>query len=407
MDSFGKNRQVSIKSYRYRFYPTSEQEEILARTFGCVRYVYNHALDYRSTTYKETGKGATFAKTSLELTKWKREEETIWLKDVSCIPLQQSLRHLSTAFSNFFAKRTKYPRFKRRSSKQSAVYTRNAFKWDAKFRNLRIAKLGRLNIHWSRLFRADPSTVVIIKTTTGKYFVSICINEESRAAPETEKEVGVDLGITNLATLSDGSTIENPKFTKRYAPRLARAQRKFSRKQKGSNRRHRARIRVAKIHERIANSRLDWMHKATTKLINENQVITVEDLNVQGMVKNRKLSKAISDCSWSEFVRQLKYKADWYGRDFRKIGRFVPTSKTCSDCGHRMAEMPLKIRSWQCPECHAEHDRDVNAAINILASGRLERQNERGVAEDLLSVLPDRRRRRRSVKHLKPAIALA
>lgn len=390
---------MAVKSYRYRFYPTTEQEQVLARTFGCVRYVFNRALHYRTETYRVTGKSASYKGTSAELTAWKRDDETSWLRDVSSVPLQQTLRHLNTAFGNFFAKRARYPRFKKRGHRQSATYTRSAFKWDASNRSLTIAKLGRLNIRWSRRFVANPSTVTISKTPSGKYFVSIRIDEDNRPMPPASSEVGIDLGIASLATLSDGRTIDNPKLTQRFARRLAKAQRNLARKQKGSNRRRRARVAVAKINARIANSRLDWTHKATTRLIQENQLIVVEDLNVQGMVKNRKLSKAIADCSWFEFVRQLTYKADWYGRVLHKIGRFVPTSKACSNCGHRLDKLPLSIRNWQCPQCGTQHDRDVNAAINILAAGRAERQNERGAEEDLKPVSPGVRHRRRSVKH--------
>lgn len=391
---------MSIKAYKFRFYPTDEQKQILAKTFGCVRYVYNRALCHRSSTYKETGKGANYKDTSAELTKWKREDGTIWLKDVSCVPLQQSLRHLNSAFNNFFERRAKYPKFKKRSHRQSAEYTRSAFKWDASNKNLRITKLGRLNVRWSRDFEAFPSTITISKTPSGRYFVSVRINEDNRVEPSASKEIGIDLGIESLGKTSDGETIENKRLTAKYAKKLAKAQIILSRRTVGSNRWHKARVRVAKIQEAIANSRLDWTHKATTKLIRENQAIYVETLKVSNMVKNKKLSKAILDCSWFEFVRQLEYKSAWYGRDFWKINQFAPTSKTCSTCRHRMEEMPLSIRGWQCPECGDQHDRDINAAKNILAVGRTERQNERGESVSRKAVSPAARNSRRSVKHL-------
>ncbi|WP_417459047.1 RNA-guided endonuclease TnpB family protein [Kordiimonas sp.] len=391
---------MSVKSYKYRFYPTPEQELILAQTFGCVRYVYNRALKYRADTYKTTGKGASFCDTSAELTKWKKEPETSWLKDVSCVPLQQTLRHLNAAYSGFFAKRSKYPSFKRKSRNQSAEFTRSAFKWDRDKQRLTVAKIGRLRIRWSRKFEANPSTITVSKSPSGKYFVSIRIDEANRVAPKASNEIGIDLGITTLAVTSDGERITNSKYTNRYARKLAKAQRSLSRKTKGSNRREKARTKVAKIQERIANSRLDRTHKVTTRLINENQVICVETLKSSNMMKNRKLAKSIADCSWFEFVRQLEYKAEWYGRTLVKINQWFPSSKTCSGCGHVVEKMPLSIREWKCQVCGAQHDRDHNAAINILAAGRAERRNERGESISRKTVTPVDRNSRRNVKQL-------
>lgn len=363
---------MSIKSYKFRFYPTPEQEQMLAQTFGCIRYVYNRALEHRTKTYKTTGKGATYCDTSKELTSWKKDAETAWLKDVSSVPLQQCLRHLNSAFTNFFAKRSKYPSFKKKSRNQSAEFTKSGFKWDTKNRNLTIAKLGRLNVKWSRLFISDPTTVTISRTPTGKYFVSIRINEPNKDIPTTTKQIGIDLGIKTLAFTSDGQQIENIKTTNKYAKKLARAQRVMSRRKKGSNRRERARLRVAKIHEKIANVRKDWIHKVTTKLIQENQLISMETLSSSKMMKNRKLAKSIADCSWYEFVRQIAYKSEWYGRTFIQISQWEPSSKKCSCCGFKVDKMPLSIRDWICPECDTGHDRDENAAKNILAAGLAE-----------------------------------
>lgn len=389
---------MPVKSYKYRFYPTAEQEQILAQTFGCVRFVFNKALALRTSTYKETRKGIGYSATSGNLTQWKREVETSFLSGVSSVPLQQCLRHLDRAFSNFFKKQSKYPRFKSKRSRQSAEYTRSGFKWNKQKQQLTIARLGVLDIRWSRRFKADPSTVTISKTPTGKYYVAIRIDEPNRSEQVANSEVGIDLGIKSLAVTSGGITFDNDKLTAKYSKKLAKAQRVLARRVKGSNRRRKSRIKVARIHEKIANARLDRTHKITTQLIRENQAIYVENLAVSNMVKNRKLAKSISDCGWFEFVRQLKYKAEWYGRDFVQIGRFEPTSKTCSCCGFNMPEMPLSVRNWDCPECNAKHDRDVNAARNILAVGRTVKG--RGVEEDLQPVLSGRRHRRRSVKQL-------
>lgn len=388
---------MSIKSYKYRFYPTPKQEQILAQTFGCVRYVYNRALRHRTDTYKNTGKGASFGDTSKKLTSWKKDEETAWLKDVSCVPLQQCLRHLNTAFGNFFSKRSRYPSLKKKSRNQSAEFTKSGFKWDARNRNLTIAKMGRLNIRWSRQFKAEPTTVTISRTPTGKYFVSIRIDEDNRQMPEANAEVGIDMGIAHLATDSDGKHIKNIRTTRRYAAKLARAQRILSRRVKGSNRWNRARIRVANIHEKIAAVRLDWTHKKTTEIVKTKRLIVVEDLRVSNMIKNRKLAKSIADCSWFEFRRQLEYKSAWYGRQFVAVPAFN-TSRTCSECGHCEKDNRQTQDKFECLSCGHIGNADVNAAINILAAGRA--VVGRGAEEDPQPVLSGRRRRRRSVKQL-------
>ena len=326
-------------------------------------------LKHRTDEY-HNGNRINYNATSALLTQLKKEEKTDWLQDVSSVPLQQTLRHLQTAFTNFFSKRTGYPTFKKRSGKQSAEFTRAGFKWDAKNNVLTMAKMGSLRIKWSREFSADPTTVTISKDSSDRYFVSFRIDEPNKIFPETNNKVGLDLGITHLATLSTGEKIGNPKNTKKYEKRLKLLQKKLSRRTKGSKRRNKARKQVAKLHTKIADSRLDYLHKTSTKLIQENQLIAIEDLSVRNMMQNRKLSKAIGDCGWSEFVRQLEYKAEWYNRDVVKIDRFFPSSKRCSQCGFISKSMPLNIRKWLCPDCKTEHDRDINAAINILAVGQ-------------------------------------
>ena len=276
--------------------------------------------------------------------------------------------------------------------------TRSAFKWDSRNNNLSLAKIGRLNIRWSRSFSAEPSTVTISVTPTGKYFVSIRIDEPNRCLPPATAEIGIDLGIKTLAVTSDGQCFENVRAISKHAKRLAFEQRRLSRRTKGSGRWNRARLRVAKIQERIANIRRDWLHKVTTKLVSENQTLVCETLRASNMMKNRKLAKSIADCSWFELVRQLAYKSEWYGRTFVQISQWEPTSKRCSCCGFVSDKMPLSIRAWTCPECLTEHDRDENAAKNILEAGRALIAQGENVSRKAVS--PVARKSRRTVKHL-------
>ncbi|HEX4206484.1 MAG TPA: RNA-guided endonuclease TnpB family protein [Ktedonobacteraceae bacterium] len=307
---------------------------------------------------------------SAAITALKKEEGTTWLREVSSVPLQQALRHLDTAYQNFFAKRADYPVFKKKHKEQGATYTNNAFVWDGQ--NLTLAKQKEpLPIVWSRSLPegAQPSSVIVTRDRARRYFVSILVEETIATLPTTEKMVGVDLGLKSFLITSDGETINNPKYYARDEKKLARAQRKHARKKKGSKNRNKARIKVARWHARIADMRRDFQHKASTRLIRENQVICLETLNVKGMLKNHKLAKAISDVGWSEVVRQLEYKAEWYGRTVVKIDRWYPSSKACSACLHVLEELTLDVRSWACPNCGTCHDRDINAAKNIVTVG--------------------------------------
>lgn len=356
------------RAYKYRFYPTPEQEQNLAQTFGCVRFVYNRMLFYRQQAYYEHQEKLSYVDTAFLLTNLKNQDEYQWLNDVSSVPLQQSLRHLQTAYQNFFSGRAKYPNFKKKQSRQSATYASSAFSWrDGK---LKLAKHAEpLNICWSREFTGKPSTVTVSKDAAGRYFVSVLVEEEIQPLPVSKGKVGIDLGLTHFAITSDGEKIDSPKYFKKHEQRLALLQRRLSRKTKGSKNREKAKHKVAKIHAKIADSRRDFHHKLSTKLIRENQFIAVETLTVKNMVKNPKLSKAISDSGWSQFLSFLSYKAEWYGRTLAGIDRWYPSSKRCSCCGHTVSSMPLGVREWQCPSCNETHDRDVNAARNILAVG--------------------------------------
>lgn len=361
--------QVKI-AYKYRFYPSEEQKQILAQTFGCVRFVYNHMLRIRTDSWCNEQKRINYHETSALLTLLKKQEDTKFLNEVSCVPVQQSLRHLQTGFNNFFAKRTKYPNFKKRNSKQSAEYTASGFKWDGSV--LRIAKMREpLKIRFSREIPkgAKVSTVTISKDCSGRYFVSmLCDDCVAPKSPITNK-VGIDLGLSHFAVLSNGEKIDAPKFFRKHETRLVTLQKRFSKKKKGSNNREKAKLKVARVHAKITDSRKDFLHKLSTRIVNENQVICVETLSVKNMKRNRRLSKSISDAGWSEFVRQLKYKSLWYGRQLVSIDKWYPSSKLCKCCGYVMSKLPLHIREWDCPECKTTHDRDENASRNILAAG--------------------------------------
>lgn len=359
-------------AYRYRCYPNASQRAVLARTFGATRYVYNWALRLRTDAFYERGERISYVQSSALLTALKRAEGQEWMNEISSVPMQQVLRHLDTAYRNFFAGTASYPAFHKKHGPQSAEYTSSAFSWrDGK---LTLAKMGSpLKVRWSRPLPHDakPTTVTVTRDTAGRCFVSIRIKVAHVALPATDSVVGIDLGIASLVTLSTGEKIDNPRFAARDAKRLAKAQRALAHKQKGSKRREKAKRRVARIHARIADRRQDTLHKLSTRLIRENQTIAVESLAVKNMIKNHALAAAISDSGWGEFVRQLRYKADWYGRTLVEIDRWYPSSKRCHRCGHIVETLPLDIRQWTCPECGAVHDRDVNAAINIAGAGHV------------------------------------
>jgi putative transposase len=359
------------RAYKYRIFPTDEQKHILARTFGSCRFVYNWALRQKTDTFYKEHKRLYYKDLSTLLTDLKKQEQYAWLSEVSSVPLQQSLRHLDKAFLNFFEGRSEYPTFKKKRHQQSATYTNNAFLW--RDGQITLAKMNEpLAIRWSRALPKDakPSSVTITKDCAHRYFLSILVEEEIEHLPHSEQQVGADLGLKSFVALSTGEIVGNPKFFSRDEKKLARAQRRHAKKKKGSKKREKARLKVARIHARIADRRRDFLHKLSTRLIRENQTICVETLAVKNMVKNRHLSKAISDVGWSEFVSQLEYKAEWYGRTLVKIDRWYPSSKRCFACGHLLDSLTLDVRVWTCPECGASHDRDINAANNILMAGQ-------------------------------------
>ncbi len=358
------------RAFKYRFYPSDAQAAELSRTFGCVRKVYNMALAARTEAWARQ-KRVNYNATSAMLTAWKKTEELAYLNEVSSVPLQQALRHLQGAFSNFFAKRSKYPRFKsKRKSRGSAEYTRSAFT----FRDgaLILAKMNDpLDIVWSRPLPEGtvPTTVTVSRDAAGRWFVSLrCDDPSIKPLPATDSAVGIDVGLDHLLTLSTGEKIANPRHERRDRARLAKAQRELAKKTKGSNNCANARCKAAKVHARIADRRRDMLHQLTTRLVRENQTLVIEDLTVRNMVKNHTLARAISDASWWEFRSLLEYKAAWYGREVVVVDRFFPSSKLCSACGTLQDKMPLNVRTWTC-DCGTSHDRDVNAAINLKAAG--------------------------------------
>jgi putative transposase len=358
------------RAYRFRFYPTPEQENLFAQTFGCVRFVYNRMLRERTDAWFEHQERMGYHATSAALTKLKKDAEHLWLNEVSSVPIQQSLRHLQTAFANFFAKRAKYPTFKSRHDKQAAEYTTSAFKWDGKA--LKLAKMDTsLAIRWSRTLpkAAVVTTVTVSKDAAGRYFVSMLCDDSVSKKRKTAGKVGIDLGLTHFAILSTGEKIAAPNTFREHEARLGLLQRRAAKKVKGSKNKAKAKLKVARLQAHIADVRKDFLHKLSTRLINENQVIAVETLAVSNMQKNHCLAKSISDASWSEFVRQLQYKSQWCGRELIGIDKWYPSSKRCNDCGYVIAALPLSIREWTCPECGTIHDRDVNAARNVLAAG--------------------------------------
>ncbi|MFG1952032.1 RNA-guided endonuclease InsQ/TnpB family protein [Micromonospora sp. NPDC048830] len=364
------------RAFKYRFYPSPEQAEQLNRTFGCVRLVYNRALEARARAWAVDRQRTSYMQTSAWLTEWKRTEELAFLSEVSSVPLQQTLRHLQAAFAAFWDKRAGYPRFKsKRKSRASAEYTRSAFRW--RDGRLTLAKMDApLDIVWSRPLPegVEPSTVTVSRDAAGRWFMSLLVEDPTiTPLPAVGTAVGVDVGISALVTLSTGEKIANPRHERADRRKLARAQRDLSRKEKGSRNRARARVKVARIHARIADRRRDHLHKLTTRLVRETQTVVIEDLSVRNLLRNHNLARAISDAAWSELRRMLEYKAAWYGRTVVAVDRWYPSSKTCSGCGRLHPAMPLSVRSWTCPGCGAEHDRDVNAARNILAAGLAER----------------------------------
>ena len=378
------------RGFKYRIYPNESQRDQIARTLGCCRFVYNRALDVKKTAYSETGKSIATNDLIKMIPAWKRDPDTSWLAQVDSMALQQSIRDLDRAYKNFFRRvreggKPGFPKFKSRRHARQSYRTNGGKVLDRN--HIALPKLGTVRAKVSRPLQGRFISVTVSLDAAGRYFATfLCIDVPSKDAPATDREVGIDLGVETLATLSDGTKIENPRHLKKYERKLAREQRRLSRRkgarkgEKQSRRYLKQRKRVARIHANIADARTDALHKVTTMLADENQVLCMEDLNAKGMMKNHHLAKAVTDASFGEFARLLEYKCDERGRSLVKIGRFYPSSKTCSACGHRLDALPLSVRSWDCPACGAHHDRDVNAARNILTEGKRILSNTQGTA---------------------------
>lgn len=355
--------------WTFRCYPTPEQEQHLNRTFGCVRFVWNWALRARTDAFR-AGERMGYPATDKALTALKATPEHVWLNEVSSVCLQQALRDLQAAFSNFFEKRSAYPSFKKKQSRQSANYSERGFSFDAQRRILKLAKIGAIKIKWSRKAIPHPSSIRLIRTASGKFFVSLVVETQPAPLPETGEAIALDFGVARLATLSNGERIANPKHGAKWQRRLAFYQKRLARCQKGSRRRSKVKRHVARLHEKIANSRCDTLHKLSTDLVTRFDLICVEDLNLRGMVKNHSLARSLSDASIGTAIRMIEEKAERYGKSVVKVDRWFPSSKTCSACGHIVNQLPLSVREWTCPACGSVHDRDANAAANILAVGQ-------------------------------------
>jgi len=365
--------------YSFRLYPNGPQRSALAQAFGCARVVHNDALRARETARTA---GEPFPKTGdlskLLITEAKKTEERAWLGDVSAVVLQQSLRDLDTAYRNFFdglrGKRPRMgaPRFKSRKDNRQAVrFTANA-RWKITTGgDLSLPKIGDVRVKWSRSLPSTPSTVTVIKDASGRYFASFVVETEPDAMPPPAlSEVGIDLGLSHFAILSDGTKIESPRFLRRAEKKLKKAQRALSRKKKGSSNRNKARLKVARAHAQVADARREFHHQLSTRIIRENQAVAVEDLAVKGLARTR-LAKSVHDAGWSAFVSMLEYKATRYGRTFVRIGRFEPTSQICCACGVKDGPKPLHVREWTCSACGAVLDRDINAAVNVAKAAGL------------------------------------
>ena len=357
-------------AHKHRVYPTKRQRQFLAQTFGCARYVWNWALEKRTNAYHEKGEKLGFSDMCKKLTSLKRDSGKKWLSDPSSVVLQQSLRNQEQALTNFFEGRAGYPNFKRKYGKQTARHTEAAFSYDGESQALSLAKMpGDLEVNWSRRLRGEPTAVTISKDPAGRYHVSIEFEAPTEDLPKTGKTVGIDVGLESYLTLSTGEKVENPRFLKEAYERLRKEQKDLSRKEKGSNNWKRQKRRVAKAYAKVADKRSDFLHKLTTRLVTEFDVLCVESLEVKNMQQNPTLAGAISDASWGEFVRQLRYKCKWYGRALVKIDRWFPSTRRCSGCGHVGERKPLGVREWTCSGCGCFHDRDENAAINIESIG--------------------------------------
>ena len=370
-----------IKAYKYKILPSEEQKQLLNKFFGCARYIYNWGLNIKTQSYKERGKSVSYNDLAKQLTSLKQQEETAFLCECANESLQQSLRNLENAFTGFFRKKTKYPSYKSKKKSRDSVKFINCVHFDFNEWKIKIPKIGWVKLCKNCIWKqgiCKQGTVTVSRDKCGTYWVSVNIDnqqsKQSKKLIKTETAVGIDLGIKDYAVLSDGTKYSNPKHLDKSQKMLAHWQKTFARTKQGSKRHEKARLQAAKCYRKITNQRNDFIHKLSTDLVKKYDTICLEDLNVKGMEQNHHLAKAIIDAAWGEFVRQLAYKSEWYGKNVVFIGRYEPSSKLCHCCGYVNKELKLSDRGWVCPVCGEHHDRDVNAAINIKRIA-LEKQN--------------------------------
>ncbi|MEC2255341.1 IS200/IS605 family element RNA-guided endonuclease TnpB [Bacillus cereus] len=366
------------KAYKFRIYPNKEQEILIVKTIGCSRFVFNYFLGMWNDTYKETGKGLTYNACSAQLPQLKIELE--WLKEVDSIAIQTALKNLADAYKRFFKKQNDKPRFKSKKNNVQSYTTKHTNGNIAIVDNkIKLPQLGFIKFAKSREIDGRIMNATVRRNSSGKYFVSILTEVEIQPLEKADSAIGIDLGTTDFAILSDGHKIDNNKFTSKMEKKLKREQRKLSKRALIAKNKdihlldaknyQKQKRKVARLHERVINQRDDFLNKLSTEIIKNHDIICIEDLNTKGMLRNHKLAKSISDVSWSAFVSRLEYKATWYGKTIVKVSRWFPSSQICSDCGHHDGKKSLEIRDWTCPICHANHDRDINASKNILAEG--------------------------------------